>query len=79
MIPQNNVATLVSAQGLSRIVTEEWNDEMLGRVTGAPSRNHWKVSTLQYPLFPFSFLSYIQVVYAVIRALHVQASPTQSH
>jgi hypothetical protein len=29
--------------GLSRIVTEEWNEEVLGLVTGAPSRNHWKV------------------------------------
>jgi hypothetical protein len=29
--------------GLSRIVTEEWNEEVLGPVTGVPSRNHWKV------------------------------------
>jgi hypothetical protein len=29
--------------GLSRIVTEEWNEEIMGAVTGAPSRNHWKV------------------------------------
>ena len=29
---------------LSRIVTEEWNnEEVLGPVTGTPSRNHWKV------------------------------------
>lgn len=28
---------------LSRIVTEEWNEEVLGSVTGMPSRNHWKV------------------------------------
>ena len=27
---------------LSRIVTEEWNEESLGPVTGVPSRNHWK-------------------------------------
>jgi len=27
---------------LSRIVTEEWNEEVLGPVTGTPSRNHWK-------------------------------------
>jgi hypothetical protein len=29
--------------GVSRIVTEEWNDEALGKVTGRPSRDHWKV------------------------------------
>lgn len=28
---------------ISRVVTDEWNDEALGAVTGAPTRNHWKV------------------------------------
>lgn len=28
---------------ISRVVTDEWNDEPLGSVTGAPTRNHWKV------------------------------------
>ncbi|KIW04853.1 uncharacterized protein PV09_04035 [Verruconis gallopava] len=31
--------------GMSRIVTEEWNEDVLGPVTGAPSRNHWKPDT----------------------------------
>ena len=34
---------------LSRIVTEEWNEEVLGPVTGTPSRNHWKVR--KFPIF----------------------------
>lgn len=29
--------------GVTRIVTEEWNEEALGAVTGRPSRDHWKV------------------------------------
>ena len=29
--------------GVTRIVTEEWNEEALGTVTGRPSRDHWKV------------------------------------
>ena len=29
--------------GVARIVTEEWNEEALGAVTGRPSRDHWKV------------------------------------
>lgn len=29
--------------GISRVVSEEWNDEVLGPVLGPPSRNHWKV------------------------------------
>ncbi|OCK94934.1 FYVE-domain-containing protein [Cenococcum geophilum 1.58] len=28
--------------GISRVVTEEWNEEIQGPVTGPPSRNHWK-------------------------------------
>jgi hypothetical protein len=35
--------------GISRIVTEEWNEELLGPVTGPPSRNHWLVS---FEIFP---------------------------
>ncbi|KAL1296755.1 hypothetical protein AAFC00_000222 [Neodothiora populina] len=27
---------------ISRVVTDEWNDDALGAVTGAPTRNHWK-------------------------------------
>jgi hypothetical protein len=40
--------------GLTRIVTEEWNEEVLGPVTGAPSRNHWKVSCdmHDFPIIP---------------------------
>ncbi|OCL08547.1 hypothetical protein AOQ84DRAFT_292923 [Glonium stellatum] len=35
--------------GISRVVTEEWNEEIQGPVTGPPSRNHWKVCVpLQY-------------------------------
>jgi hypothetical protein len=30
--------------GVSRVVTEEWNEELLGPVTGPPTRNHWMVS-----------------------------------
>jgi hypothetical protein len=37
--------------GLSRVVTEEWNEEMLGQVTGAPSRNHWKVRLSLYQCY----------------------------
>jgi len=29
--------------GVTRVVTEEWNEEALGVVTGRPSRDHWKV------------------------------------
>lgn len=29
---------------ISRVVTDEWNEDALGSVTGAPTRNHWKVS-----------------------------------
>lgn len=31
---------------LRRMVTEEWNDDMVAAVTGPPSRNHWKVSNI---------------------------------
>lgn len=31
---------------ISRVVTDEWNDDALGAVTGAPTRNHWKVCLL---------------------------------
>jgi hypothetical protein len=30
-------------QGLGRSATDEWTEEPLGQVTGAPSRKHWKV------------------------------------
>jgi hypothetical protein len=39
---------------LSRIVTEEWNEENLGPVTGAPSRNHWKVRLCPVSTFFFA-------------------------
>lgn len=29
---------------ISRVVSDEWNNDVLGLVTGAPTRNHWKVS-----------------------------------
>ncbi|KAF2231376.1 hypothetical protein EV356DRAFT_506942 [Viridothelium virens] len=28
--------------GLARIVTDEWNEAALGKVTGLPTKNHWK-------------------------------------
>jgi len=31
---------------ISRIVSDEWNDDALGAVTGPPTRNHWKVRSL---------------------------------
>jgi len=34
--------------GISRVVTEEWNEEVQGPVTGPPSRNHWKVRISQH-------------------------------
>jgi hypothetical protein len=36
--------------GLTRVVTEEWNEETLGEVTGPPSRNHWKVRNFYFLL-----------------------------
>jgi hypothetical protein len=30
------------------MVTEEWNEDMMAAVTGPPSRNHWKVSTIVF-------------------------------
>ncbi|KAL9087386.1 MAG: hypothetical protein Q9165_006683 [Trypethelium subeluteriae] len=30
------------ASGLARIVTDEWNEAALGKVTGLPTKNHWK-------------------------------------
>jgi hypothetical protein len=35
---------------ITRVVGDEWNDEVLGAVTGPPTRNHWKVSPLTPPL-----------------------------
>jgi len=32
--------------GMSRVITDELNEEALGAVTGRPSRDHWKVRTL---------------------------------
>lgn len=44
--------------GVSRIVTEEWNDEALGKVTGRPSRDHWKVCpSSRFFLRVYSFIS----------------------
>lgn len=37
--------------GINRMVTDEWNEDMMEDVTGAPTRDHWKVC-----LF-FSFFS----------------------
>ncbi|KAF2104594.1 FYVE-domain-containing protein [Rhizodiscina lignyota] len=28
--------------GISRVITEEWSDDALGKVTGPPTRDHWK-------------------------------------
>jgi len=36
---------------ISRVVTDEWNENALGIVTGAPTRNHWKVSRNMPVLF----------------------------
>lgn len=43
--------------GVSRIVTEEWNEEALGKVTGRPSRDHWKVRLFFAFLRVYSFIS----------------------
>lgn len=47
---------------ITRMVTDEWIDERLGKVTGPPTRNHWKVrchlNLMHVPslfsIFPFS-------------------------
>ena len=59
---------------LSRIVTEEWNEEVLGPVTGTPSRNHWKVRRV----FPYcsctSFISTSWITSSELRPDHNDAS-----
>ncbi|TKA76480.1 hypothetical protein B0A49_04846 [Cryomyces minteri] len=30
------------SSGISRVVSDEWNDEALGKVSGATTKNHWK-------------------------------------
>lgn len=42
---QESISDEEETSSMSRIVTEEWNDDRVGDVTGPPSRNHWKVST----------------------------------
>lgn len=34
----------IARAGVTRVVTDEWNDEFLEDVTGLPTRDHWKVS-----------------------------------
>lgn len=34
---------LLAGEGISRVVTDEWNDDVMEDVTGAPTRDHWKV------------------------------------
>lgn len=54
--------------GMSRIVTEEWNEEVLGPVTGMPSRNHWKVSGITHnSLFSVSILAYWRIPISTAR------------
>lgn len=73
--------------GLSRIVTEEWNEEVLGQVTGAPSRNHWKVcsfSLLVLPSVPHSAKSFlVQLGFlrppSSLRAQAVAKPPSNAH
>ncbi|TKA76481.1 hypothetical protein B0A49_04847 [Cryomyces minteri] len=33
------------SSGISRVVSDEWNDEALGKVSGATTKNHWKPTT----------------------------------
>lgn len=34
---------LMASEGITRIVTDEWNDDNFESVTGVPTRDHWKV------------------------------------
>lgn len=34
---------LMASEGIKRIVTDEWNNDNFENVTGAPTRDHWKV------------------------------------
>lgn len=36
----------IARAGMARVVTDEWNDECLGDVTGLPTRDHWKVCSV---------------------------------
>lgn len=38
----------MASEGITRIVTDEWNDEGLECVTGAPTRDHWKVGRFEH-------------------------------
>ena len=35
---------------LGRIVNDEWNEAALGKVTGLPTKNHWKVSERHFTI-----------------------------
>ena len=37
------IATPATPTAVTRVQSDEWPDEVLGDVTGPPSRNHWKV------------------------------------
>ena len=36
---------------MNRIVTDEWNDDLMEEVTGAPTKDHWKVCLTYLFLF----------------------------
>lgn len=43
-LPADRVNNLKTAEtSISRVTTEDWNDDALGKVTGPPTRDHWKV------------------------------------
>ena len=57
--------------GISRVVTEEWNEEIQGPVTGPPSRNHWKVRISQQSCNNLATISYFYHSVSVLLACRV--------
>lgn len=50
---------------LRRMVTEEWLENSMGKVTGPPSRNHWKVRHVNIVLLnytPCKVITYVSHV-----------------
>lgn len=42
-IPRRFVGDDLIRCGVTRVVTDEWNEDLMEDVTGAPTQNHWKV------------------------------------